>query len=120
MTNKLIIPAILSSYRPRVDGSWSISFSTNILKKEEKQVIDEMFQKVCCIMIKDSDITNEEIDVFDTIEMGGVNNKKSKSQLQREAIYLLWVKEGKKGSDKEYYDNYMDRIRQHLLDKLDT
>ena len=64
-----MLPAILSSYRPRADGSWSITLSTNILRADEKVVIDGMHQQLCCVLLKDSEVLNDELEAFDSVDM---------------------------------------------------
>jgi hypothetical protein len=118
MSNKIMLPAILSGYRPKVDGSWSVTFSTNILKAEEKQIIDRMHQQLCCVMIKDSDILTEEIEAFDSVEMDLIDAKVTPSQRLRNVFYRLWEQEGKAGEFKEFYRVKMETLVEHYKQKL--
>jgi len=118
MANKIILPVILSSYRPRNDGSWSITLSTNILTSEQKQVIDSMHQQLCCIMIKDSDVIADEIEIFDTIELDIVDARLTPSKRLQNVFYRLWEKT-KDGEFKEFYRVKMEQLIEHFKKKLD-
>lgn len=113
-----MLPAILSGYRPKVDGSWSVTFSTNILKKEEKNIIDAMHNQLCCVMIKDSEILEDEIEAFDSVEMDLIDAKVTPSQRLRNVFYRLWEQEGKSGGFKEYYRVKMETLVEHFKQKL--
>jgi len=118
MSNKLMLPVILSGYRPRADGSWSVTLSTNILKKNEKEAIDNMHQQLCCILIKDSDIVKDEVDAFDSVNLEIIDTKQSQSQRLRNVLFRLWEQEGSVGDSKKDYDNRMEQLIAHYKGKL--
>ena len=118
MSNKIMLPAILSSYRPRTDGSWSVTLSTNILRADEKVIIDRMHQQLCCVLIKDSDILNDELEAFDSIEMDLIDAKITPSQRFRNILFRLWEQENKQGEFKEFYKIKMDQLCEHFKGKL--
>lgn len=117
--SKLILPVILSSYRPRQDGSWSVTLSTNILRKDEKDIIDSMHQKLCCAMIKDSDVIADEIEVFDKIELEMIDAKLTPSKRLYNVFYRLWEKDNKPGEFKDYYKVKMEMVIEFYKGKLD-
>lgn len=119
MSNKIMLPAILTSYRPKADGSWSVTLSTNILRADEKVIIDAMHQQLCCVLLKDSDILAEELEAFDSVEMDFIDAKVTPSQRLRNVFYRLWEKEGKQGEFKEFYRVKMENIVEHFKFKLD-
>ena len=127
MSNKITLPAILDSYRPRKDGSFSITFGTNVLNSEQRNILMNMYSQLCCIMVKDSgnatdiiEFTEEERKIFEQINFKEIDTKQTKSQRQKSDIWLIWKQEGEKGEFVDYYNNYMDKIHSHLISKLDT
>lgn len=118
MSNKILLPVILSGYRPRNDGSWSITLSTNILKSEEKVIIDSMHQQLCCVMLKDSEIKTDEIEIFDSVDMDLVDTKKTPSKRLSNIFYLLWKQEGEQCEFKDYYKTKMEILCEHFKNKL--
>lgn len=119
MSNKIMLPAILTSYRPKADGSWSVTLATNILRADEKVIIDAMHQQLCCVLLKDSDILSEELEAFDSVEMDLIDAKVTPSQRLRNVFYRLWEKEGKQGEFKEFYRVKMESLVDHYRLKLD-
>ena len=118
MSNKIMLPVILSSYRPKSDGSWSITLSTQILRKDEKAVIDSMHNQMCCIMLKDGDISTQEIEVFDSIDMETIDTKLTPSKRLYNVFWRMWEQEGKQGDFKEYYKVKMETLIEHFKQKL--
>jgi hypothetical protein len=121
--NKILFPAILSGYNPKVDGSFTIRFSTNVLRSDEKQIIDAMFQKVCVVMVKSEGINDvkfesDEIEAFDSVDMDLVDNKKTPSQRLRDVLYRLWEQEGKESEWKEFYKTKIEILINHYKGKL--
>lgn len=118
MKNKIIIPAILSSYRPKSDGSWGVSFSTNILSKEQKTCIDDMHNTAVMLMIKEGEITKDETEIMDAVDADLIENEKTPSKRLRNVLYLLYVQEGKKGEFKDFYKFRMEKLITQIKDRL--
>lgn len=121
--NKIIFPAIMSGYRPKVDGGFSVTFSTNILRSDEKQVIDAMYQNLCAVMVKSNGVNDvkfdsDEVEAFDSVDMDLIDNKKTPSQRLRNVFYRLWEQEGKQGEFKEFYRVKMETLVEHFKQKL--
>ena len=113
-----MLPAIMSSCRPRNDGSWSVTLSTNILREDEYRVILNMHQQLCCVLIKDSEIINDELEAFDSVEMDLIDAKITPSQRFRNILYRLWEQEGKQGEFKAFYKVKMEQLCEHFKGKL--
>ena len=113
-----MLPVILSSYRPKSDGSWGITLSTQILRKDEKAVIDSMHNQMCCILLKDGDINTQEIEVFDSIDMETIDTKLTPSKRLYNVFWRMWEQEGKEGEFKEYYKVKMETLIEHFKQKL--
>jgi len=110
MKNKIIIPAILSSYRPKADGSWGVSFSTNILSKEQKTCIDDMHNTAVMLMIKEGEITKDETEIMDAVDADLIENEKTPSKRLRNVLYIRYTQEGVKMDFKEYYKMRMEEL----------
>lgn len=120
MENKILLPAILTSYRPRTDKSWNIALNINEPSPEQKVIIDKMFQNACYVLIKDAEIVKEEVSLIDSLE-AKEHKVKTKSQRLKGVLYRVWEKYHKdKMTDKEFYDSEMERIMDHYKSKLEN
>lgn len=117
--NKIIIPAILNTYRPRADKSWSVGLVINEPSQEQKQIIDSLYQHSVCVLIKDTDVTPDEESIIDNIDLD--INTKTPSQRLRGVFYLLHQIDNEGSPDfKDYYRLKMDKIINHFKSKLDV
>lgn len=117
-TNKILIAAILNSYRPLRDKSFSINIVINEPNAEQKVIIDRLFQQACYVLIKSGEIQQEEQDLIDNID-ADISNK-TPSQRFRNVLYRNW-EQNNKGFEKfkDYYSHQMDEIINHYKSKLD-
>jgi len=118
MNNKIIIPAILSSYRPKADGSWSVTLSTNILTKPEKECIDNMHNQLVAVMIKEGEIDKADGSILDSIDTDLMDKDKTPSKRLRNVLFKLWEQSGT-GDFKDFYKTKMEQIIEHYKSKLD-
>lgn len=116
-----MLPVILQSYRPKADGSWSLTLATNILRKEEKDIIDALHQKICVALIKDGedDITEMESEAVESVRLDDIDKKATQSQRLRAVFYRIWEQDGSKGEFKDHYKVNMEKIIEHFKNKLD-
>lgn len=119
--SRIILGAILSSYRPKVDGSFNITFSTTELDKEQKAIVDDLFRHAVIILIKDAEAGIDDSDehVLNAVDVD--IKQKTPSQRLRNVLFLLW-KQSPQGFNtfSQYYEWKMERIIGALKDKLDT
>jgi hypothetical protein len=119
MGNKILLPAILSGYAPKADKSWSVRLNINEPTKEQKEIIDSMFQNPIYVMMKDGEFKKEEQSLIDSLE-AQEHKIKTKGQRLRNTLYRVWEQHHKdKMTDKEFYDNEMEKIIEHYKAKLD-
>lgn len=119
MSNKITLPAILDSYRPRKDGSFSITLGTNILTEEQILPIHRMHSQLVVVMLKDGEsVTNEEIEIFDTIDMEMIDTRLTPSKRLYNVFYRLWEQKDKPGEFKDYYKVQMETLIEHFKQKL--
>lgn len=111
MISKLLIPAVLESYLPLKDKSFSLRFSTQILTPEQKVIVDRLHQSFVYLMIKESEIDNAEQKQMDSLQVEVGDTKKTPGQRLRAIFYLLWKQdpEGFNTAD-EYYKAKMESV----------
>jgi hypothetical protein len=115
---KLLIPTILTAYRPKVDGSWSVSFSTQILSLEQRQVIMELYQQPTYLMMKGTEIEESEADLLDSVDTD-LGNNKTPSQRLRGVLYRKWEQSNEGYPDfKDFYKHKMEVLIEHFKSKL--
>lgn len=116
---KIILAGALTSYRPKVDGSFSLSFSTYILSEEAKIQIMKMHNVSGVILFTDRDkVEQKDVDMIDNIDIE-LGNKKSQSERMRNVYYKIWEQDFKEHIDfKTYYINETNKIIEHLKNKI--
>lgn len=117
---KLLTTGTLTSYRPRVDGSFNLTVNVMIPSKEQRDVIADLFQQEVVIYLREgSEVAKEEIEVVDEIDIE-LGNTKSKSQRLRASMYIAWSQkpEGFK-TFREYYEWRMEKIITYVKSALD-
>lgn len=119
--SKIILPGILTSYRPLRDRTFSVSFNTNELNDEQRTIIHSMHQNECVILVKSGNkIEPQEESILDELQVG----KKPLSPSQRLRFVLSDLYEQKyKASpgykDKEdFYQKKMKELIDHYSKKL--
>lgn len=116
---KITTSAILTTYRPRVDKSWSITLNINEPSQEQKQIIDSLLQHSVVVMVKDADITPDEESILDNIDID--INTKSPSQRLRSVLYLMHQNDNEGSPEfKDYYRLKMEKVISHFKSKLDV
>ena len=116
--NKLIIPAIINSYRPRADKSWSVGLVINEPSQNQKQIIDALYQHSVFVLIKDADITPDEESTIDNIDQD--INTKTPSQRLRSVLFLMHKNDNEGSPDfKDFYRLKMEKVINHFKSKLD-
>jgi hypothetical protein len=116
---KIILAAALCSYRPKSDGSFSLSFGTYILAEEAKIQIMKMHNASGVLLFTDKDkVEQDDVDLIDNIDLE-LGNKKSQSERIRNIYYKIWEQDFKEHLDfKTYYINETNKVIEHLKSKL--
>ena len=117
----MLIACTLTNYRPKSDKSFSITFNTLELSKEQKTELDDLFQTHGIMYFKGQDkISKSEVEELDKIDLDLYDNKKTQSQRLRSVLYLNWQKNNKGFSEfKDYYAMETNRIIEHFKTKLE-
>ena len=118
---KLLTTGTLASYRPRTDGSFNITINIVIPNREQKGIIDDMFQQEVVVYMREgSEITVDEIEIIDNIDIE-LGNSKTPSQRLRNTLYVLWSDKPEGFTQfKEFYKFKMEQIINHLKSKIDA
>ncbi len=117
MSAKLIVAAILNSYRPLKDGSFNVVINTNVLTKDQKTIVDDLYNKPVYVMLKEGEITPDEIDILDSVQID--LKEKTPSQRLQNVFYRNWEQDTKGFLDfREYYKTEMEKLITHFRNKL--
>ena len=115
----MLIACTLTQYRPKSDKSFSITFNTLELSKEQKTELDDLFQTHGIMYFKGQDkISKSEVEELDKIDLDLYDNKKTQSQRLRSVLYLNWQKDNF-SEFKDYYAMETNRIIEHYKTKID-
>lgn len=117
----MILAAILTSYRPKSDKSFTVTFNTNELTKEQKSNLDDLHQTHGILYFKGQEkISESELNELDSIDLDLYDNKKTQSQRLRGVLYLNWQKDNKGYQEfKDYYLHETNKIIEHYKGKLE-
>lgn len=117
----MLIACTLTQYRPKQDKSFSITFNTLELSKEQKTELDDLYQTHGIMYFKGEDkISQSEIKELDKIDLDLYDNKKTQSQRLRSVLFLNWQNDNKGFEDfKKYYEFETNRIIEHYKTKLE-
>lgn len=117
MSNKIILPVIPTSFGSRVDGSYRLSISTDILSDEQLLAVKKLTGQTCFMMLKDAEIEPSEVEQIEMMPVdSAIMKKKSKSQQLRNVLYVVAQEQGI--NHEEFYDLEMSRIINHYKNKI--
>ena len=91
-----------------------------IPSKEQRDTIADLFQQEVVVYLREgSEVTKEEIEVIDEVDIE-LGNTKTKSQRLRNSLYVAWEQkpEGFKAF-KEYYEWRMEKIISYVKSVLE-
>jgi hypothetical protein len=116
----MLIACTLTNYRPKSDKSFSITFNTLELTKEQKQELDDLFQTHGILYFKGQDkINKDELIELDKIDLDLYDSKKTQSQRLRAVWFLNWQKDNKGFTEfKDYYAHTSNTVIEHFKQKL--
>lgn len=109
------LPAYLTGFSSKSDGSASLRFSTQELSAEDFALLKKYLNAFGWMMFSENQIKHEDIPEAEPVEEW----EKTPSQRLRGALYRLWEKSGKKGDKDEHYKQQMEKIIEHIKSKLE-
>jgi hypothetical protein len=116
---KITVAAQLSSWRPRADKSFTITFSTGELPPQMVLDLASLHSRLGVLYFADKETINaDELAQLDKVDIE--LEKKSYSQRLRSVMYLYHLQVGGDASNfKQAYEMYMESIIKKWKDKLE-
>lgn len=119
--SKIILPAIMASYRQLKDYSWSVTFNTGELTDEQLLIVRSMYQGQCIILVRSGNkLYDQEETILDDLQIG--KKPQTPSQKLRFVLSQLYEKKhnGSPGyKDKEdFYQKKMEKLIEYFKSKL--
>lgn len=108
------VPAALTSYQDKVDGSASLRFSTRELTDEEILILRRFRNSEGWLLFAENDIKEDEVPQEDALVEG-----KSASQRLYNVLFKLWKQNDGVGDFESYRRIQMEKIISHIKEKLD-
>ena len=105
------IPAILSSLSFTKDRGLRLGFLSQELTKEEKDIVQDYFQKFGYLLFKANEFQEKDVP-----KIQAVKKCKSKSQILRQHIWRLWKNSNSTLTDEEFYIITIDKLI-NLIDR---
>ncbi len=111
----LKLPAYLTGFSSKSDGSATIRFSTQELTAEDFSTLKKYLNEFGYLLFKESVIHDNEIPDEEPLE----DDQKSPSRRLKAVLFLLWKKGGEKDEFNTYYRKQMEKVINTVKDKLD-
>lgn len=110
----LKLPAYMTGFSSRSDGSAGVRFSTQELTAADFAILKENLNNFGFLVFKENEVQDEDIPTEDV-----ENKEKTPSKRLRASLYVLWEQTGKKNPFEMYYREQMEKIIEHIKSKLD-
>lgn len=107
------LPAYLTGFSSRSDGSAGIRFTTQELSEGDFAGLKKSLNAFGWLIFSENNVQDEEIPDEEAEE------DKKPSRRLRASLYVLWEQNGKKGEFESYYREQMEKIITHVKSKLD-
>jgi hypothetical protein len=116
----LIIGAVIDSFRSLKDKTIKITLETQEPTPEQFLKLAELNQKFGYFLFKSDEFNEDEIKIAESLESDFKENKKSKSKILRNVLYLNYKQnnQGYKEFD-TYYKKHLEDIIKHFKNKLE-
>lgn len=108
------LPAYLTGFSSRADGSAGIRFATQELSSQDFAELQKTLNAFGWLLFKEN-ITDKDIPDTEPTEEW----EKKPSQRLRAVIYKVWEKEGKIGDKDEHYKHQMEKVIELFKRKLE-
>jgi len=108
------LPAILTGFSSRVDGSASVRFTTNELQPDDFAGLQQSQNAYGWLVFKENAISEEDIPKEDAEEP-----RKTPSKRLRSSLYVLWKQQGEPQEFETFYREKMEKFIEAVKNKLD-
>jgi len=108
------LPAYLTGFSSKSDGSAGIRFSTQELSADDFSLLKQNLNEYGWLVFRPNEYKEEDVPTEDVED-----KEKTPSKRLRAVLFVLW-KQTKNGGDFEtYYREQVDKIIDHIKSKLD-
>lgn len=112
--NQILLPAVLTRFNRKVDGTASLSFNTQEVGSEAFQQFAELHGKFGWIAFRESETEVPEMPDDDPER----NEGKSLSQRLTAVLYVRWRQLTDKKECDEAFNDYRARVMESLIEKI--
>lgn len=119
--NTLIFSAIFEGLRTRKDKTNAITLGTQEMSPEGAANLLKYNQTFIQVMIKEGEITQDDIRDMENFEFDEFDKRqdKSPSQRLRNVFWLLWNQDNKGYNEfKDYYNDKIEKVIEHFKAKI--
>ena len=116
----LILPAILQSFRSRVDKTYTINFETNELTPEQVGELANNTQSFGFLAFSKDAFKSEQISLISEIKAEYDDKSKTPSKRLRDVLFVAW-KQSSEGyaTFEDYYKSKLEKFINHVKSKLE-
>ena len=116
----LIIPAILQSFRSRVDKTYTINFETSELSPEQVAGIANNAQSFGYLAFNKDAFKTDQIDLLSEIKADYDDKSKTPSKRLRDVLFIAWKQRGEGYETfEDYYRYKMEKFINHVKKQLE-
>lgn len=116
----LLIPAILTSFRSKVDRTMTIVFESNELTPNQLVEISKSNQNAGYLAFNQDVFKTEQLQILEETKADYEDKTKTPSKRLRDVLFIAW-KQHSEGFEvyEEYYRFKMNKFIEHVKSKLD-
>jgi len=116
---KIVISTTFENLSTRVDGSVRLTFGTQELDSEAAGQVFQLRGKFCKLLISDTNITTEESELVDSLQIESIPKKHSPSKRLRGIMFRVWENSQSLMDFENWYNNEMEKIINSFKQVLD-
>ena len=116
----IVIPATIENIATRSDGSIKVVIGTQIIEPDKVGQLFQLRNKLGYVALKEANFQPDEIEALTDIDEDLQDWGKSKSQIQRNVLFKLFMQKSEGYQDfNQYYNAKMDIIINHYKNKIE-
>jgi hypothetical protein len=119
--DRIVLPALLSSYTPLKDKSINIRFNTGEASDEMLVKINRLMNTNGVLIYRNADKVNpDDLQTIDKLDLDLYDAPKSFSQRLKSVLFLAWQKDNRgHATADDYYRAEMEKVIVHFKKRLD-
>lgn len=115
---KVTLPAIFTKAETRVDGSIKIVFETREMG-EDAATLFGLVHKEGWLLFSPNELKEADLTDVPDEKADSMTASKTRAQRLRATLFVLWKQRGEQGDFESFYSAQMDRLIEHIKDKLE-